>query len=35
MGSGILVNPLAIYSEDQIHAVFGSPEAVPTNPDLV
>ncbi len=35
MGSDTLVNPLATIKEDQIHAVFGSPKAIPTNPDLV
>jgi len=35
MGSDILVNPLFINELDQIHAVVGSPKAIPMNHDLI
>jgi len=35
MGSDILVNPLFINQLDQIHAVFGSLKAIPTNHNLI
>jgi len=35
MGSDTLVNPLFINQLDQIHAVVGSLEAIPTSHDLI
>jgi hypothetical protein len=35
MGSDTPVNPLFINQLDQIHAVFGSLEAIPTNHELI
>jgi hypothetical protein len=35
MGSDILVNSIDINKLVQIHMVFGSPKAIPTNPDLI
>jgi len=34
-GSDILVNPLFMNQLDQIHAIFGSLKAIPTNHDLI
>jgi hypothetical protein len=35
MGSDNPVNPLYFNNLEQIHAVVGSPMAIPTNPDLL
>jgi len=35
VGSEILVNPIFINNLDQIHAIVGSPKAIPTNHDLI
>ncbi len=35
MGSDKSVNPIYFNNIEQIHAVVGSPKAIPTNPDLL
>jgi hypothetical protein len=35
MGSDFLANPIDINNLNQIHTVFGSPKAIPIDPDLI